>query len=307
MSEPNVESAGSDGLVSVVTAGGGPGALLRNAREAQGLSIAALAVALKVPVKKLEALESDRFDLLPDTVFARAFALSVCRTLKLDPTNVMARLPQLQTLQIRTDESGLNATFKSNVGGLNGTRIMQILSPAVIVALGLVVAIVVVYFWPTKPMVEDAAMAGSNVLHEQVPTVSQTVASGGSEVTKPLSVEPVEPFKLTDSPALGASVANAATSTSPHVSGSSSPTMTLSPQSILTLQARGASWVEVTDAQGATQLRKTVSEGELIPISGVLPLSVVVGRANMVSVSVRGQAFDLAAVSKDNIARFEVK
>ncbi|UUZ68449.1 helix-turn-helix domain-containing protein [Polaromonas sp. P2-4] len=54
------------------------GTLLRDAREAAGLHIATLAVSLKVPVKKLEALEQDRFDLLPDLVFARwlpAFAV----------------------------------------------------------------------------------------------------------------------------------------------------------------------------------------------------------------------------------------
>ena len=34
------------------------GALLRQAREAAGLHIAALAVSLKVPVKKIEALEA---------------------------------------------------------------------------------------------------------------------------------------------------------------------------------------------------------------------------------------------------------
>ena len=53
------------------------GALLRQAREAAGLHVAALAVSLKVPVKKLEALESDRLDLLPDAVFARALASSM--------------------------------------------------------------------------------------------------------------------------------------------------------------------------------------------------------------------------------------
>ncbi|WP_457306933.1 helix-turn-helix domain-containing protein, partial [Polaromonas sp. P5_E6] len=36
------------------------GTLLREAREAAGIHIAALAVSLKVPVKKLEALELDR-------------------------------------------------------------------------------------------------------------------------------------------------------------------------------------------------------------------------------------------------------
>jgi cytoskeleton protein RodZ len=48
------------------------GALLRDAREAAGLHIAALAVALKVPVAKLEALEADNFSALPDMVFVRA-------------------------------------------------------------------------------------------------------------------------------------------------------------------------------------------------------------------------------------------
>ena len=46
------------------------GALLRQAREAAGLHVAALAVALKVPVRKLEALEDNRWDVLPDLVFA---------------------------------------------------------------------------------------------------------------------------------------------------------------------------------------------------------------------------------------------
>ena len=38
------------------------GALIRQAREEAGLHIASLAMALKVPVKRLEALEADRFD-----------------------------------------------------------------------------------------------------------------------------------------------------------------------------------------------------------------------------------------------------
>ena len=70
------------------------GALLKRAREASGLHIAALAVSLKVPVKKLEALEQDRLDLLPDAMFARALASSVGRSLKLDPAPILERLPQ---------------------------------------------------------------------------------------------------------------------------------------------------------------------------------------------------------------------
>ena len=41
-------------------------------------------------MRKLEALEDDRYDQLPDAVFARALASSVCRTLKVDPQPVLA-------------------------------------------------------------------------------------------------------------------------------------------------------------------------------------------------------------------------
>jgi cytoskeleton protein RodZ len=51
------------------------GALLRQARERSGLHIGALSVSLKVPVQRLEALEADRYDLLPGPVFIRALAL----------------------------------------------------------------------------------------------------------------------------------------------------------------------------------------------------------------------------------------
>jgi cytoskeleton protein RodZ len=45
----------------------------------------------------------------------------------------------------------------------------------------------------------------------------------------------------------------------------------------------------------------------LLGASGNLPLSVVLGRADAVQVQVRGQAFDVKALAKDNVARFEVK
>ena len=89
------------------------GTLLRQAREASGLHIGALSVSLKVPVKKLEALEADQYDLLPDAVFARALAASVCRTLKVDPGPVLSRLPgqvmpRLQLESSTTDRANLH-------------------------------------------------------------------------------------------------------------------------------------------------------------------------------------------------------
>ena len=79
----------ASGLAPAGEATPSAGTLLRQAREDSGLHVATLAAALKVPVRKLEALEADRFDLLPDAVFVRALAASVCRNLKLDPAAVL--------------------------------------------------------------------------------------------------------------------------------------------------------------------------------------------------------------------------
>jgi cytoskeleton protein RodZ len=76
---------------------------------------------------------------------------------------------------------------------------------------------------------------------------------------------------------------------------------------IVVFKARGTSWVEVVDANGVVQVRKTMTDGTVVGASGVMPLAVVVGRADAIEVQVRGLAFDLTSVAKDNVARFEVK
>ena len=68
----------------------GAGQLLRQYREGAGLHIVALSSALKVARAKLEALEADRLDDLPDVVFARALAMSCCRYLGKDAEPVLA-------------------------------------------------------------------------------------------------------------------------------------------------------------------------------------------------------------------------
>ncbi|HQR85836.1 MAG: hypothetical protein B7Y59_00610 [Burkholderiales bacterium 35-55-47] len=69
------------------------GALLRQLREDAGFKLDVLAQALRVSPAKLEALETDRLDDLPDAMFARALTLAVCRQLKTDAAPVLALLP----------------------------------------------------------------------------------------------------------------------------------------------------------------------------------------------------------------------
>jgi len=88
------------------------GRLLREARERQGLHIAALAASIKVTQKKLELLEADRFDALPDATFTRALAQTVCRVLKIDSAAVLGLLPPPAGYRLEQVGEGLNAPFR---------------------------------------------------------------------------------------------------------------------------------------------------------------------------------------------------
>jgi cytoskeleton protein RodZ len=65
--------------------------------------------------------------------------------------------------------------------------------------------------------------------------------------------------------------------------------------------------VQVRDAAGKVVQERTLQAGESLPVAGTPPLAVVLGRADAVEVFVRGQPFAPPAVSKGNVARFEVK
>ena len=141
------------------------GSLLRQAREAVGLHIAAVAVSLKVPVKKLEALEADRLDLLPDAVFVRALAASVCRTLKIDAAQVLALLPETGKPRLDYHQTGINSPFRSPSDGPGPSLWAQVSRPAVLAGLLLMLGTLVLIFLPT---VQQPYTMGQPVLEPPV-------------------------------------------------------------------------------------------------------------------------------------------
>jgi cytoskeleton protein RodZ len=75
----------------------------------------------------------------------------------------------------------------------------------------------------------------------------------------------------------------------------------------LSFSVTADSWIKVTDAGGAVVLSRLVRGGESVTTGGLLPLAVVVGKADSTKVMVQGRPFDLVPHTRDNVARFEVK
>jgi cytoskeleton protein RodZ len=271
------------------------GALIRRAREASGLHIAALAVSLKVPVKRLEALEADRFDLLPDAVFVRALANSVCRKLKLDPAPILQLLPNQSPSRFNQQTDGLRVSKGATISSRGKPLFGALSRPAMIGGLVLVVGALALALLP--PL--DFSWTSSKT------------SESDPVLTQPLPVMAVEPSS-SDSVASPSGPGSEVVNSSPAVSGLVVPAASVAaskvPASagIVVFKSSAESWVEVTDAKGNVLLSRKLSAGEEAGVSGALPLSAVVGRADVTLVQVRGQSFDLAPVSRGNVARFEV-
>lgn len=318
MSELLVASSAADtpGQGMSVTAG----ALLRDAREAAGLHIAALAVALKVPVAKLEALEADNFSALPDMVFVRALASSVCRTLKIDPQAVLALLPQGEGPRLSAGDVGLNAPVKGFAGRSSAAPFKGAGSRSFVWAVGLLlIGAALMMFLPRGLDADLSAllkqpetttkipMPTGNVAQEisvavgaeqRVPSAAPAPAAAAGVGVELPAGESIKPAGIASHPIVLPSVEASAPSSAPAADA---------PSGVLAFKARSESWIQVRDAAGALVLQRNLAPNELVSVSGVLPLVVVIGRADATEVFVRGKPYDIGPVSRENVARFEVK
>lgn len=285
-------------------AGRGPGTeqasagrLVARLREDAGVHVAALAATLKVPVRKLEALEADRYEAFPDVVFLRALASSVCRVLKVDPAPVLALLPHAVPRKL-AEPSGTQASFRgAGVGVLAEKSRPRVVGPVV---LALLLAALVVVFWPRGD--RDAERSSS----ESPPAAAAAVPADGDAAPQAGAVPVGEPAPAVQAPAREAD-APVPEKVVPESGALAPAARAPDPQSALVIQARQQTWVQVRDGRGTVLVQKNLEAGERFAAADAAPWFVVIGRADAADVTVRGEPMDLAAIARSNVARFEVK
>lgn len=271
------------------------GRLLRRAREAQGLQIDALAAALKVSARKIELLEADRFDELPDATFTRALAQTLCRSLKLDAAAVLALLPPAAGHRIEQMSEGLNAPFRDRSPQLDAIAWGPLLKAAWAPVLFLVLA-ALLWRLPEGSLQAGLSSAGEffRAQSRSVPATGEEVAAAAataaSDAASDAATGAVETVFSAPPAATGASAAAVASAAGP-----------------LELRASAESWIEVKDARDRVLLSRSLQPGEAVTLDGALPMRVKIGNAAVTEVRFRGEAVDIAPSTSENIARLELK
>jgi len=313
---PETETAEREGVSA--------GEMLRTARENAGLHVAALAVAIKIPVKKLEALEADQLHLTHDLVFTRALASSVCRSLKIDAKPILSALPQTAVRELHVDDKGINAPFSATGAGHSKSLGDFVAQPRFLLVFALCVGALLIaisgWWGQTDLGTASVATPAEDVAVPQmmapvvIPAASSSdpgVTHVGGNTSEPTAPAHLEPAMVVAAPhaALQATPA-VSTPLAPNALKPVNPPMPTAPGTdlVMSFKAKQQSvWVEVVDAKGEVRLRRNVGAGERVECGGVLPLQVVVGRADSVEVEVRGKPMNVASFAKDNVARFEVQ
>ncbi len=297
--------------------------MLREARLSAGIDIASLARLTKVPAAKIEALEGDRFEVLPGVAFTRGLALAVARSLKIDADPILARLPKSAGDSLDDVSRGLNAPFRAGTGLLAELDLNLLKKPIIWGPVAFLAAGVAVWLMPIAPFGRDASE-----LLQGLPAISAPAAPG-TPITAPgtstgtSTGTTVGPTGAPERPPLPAANGGDATVRAPGfaVDQPSVEIVHAVPPAIpgavgidvgdgnrpLQLRAGAASWVEVRDARGSLLLSRTLQPGETISLAGALPLRAVVGNAADTTAIVHGRDFNIAAFTQGNVARFEVR
>lgn len=267
------------------------GQQLRGARMKAGLSLETLSARLKISVLRLQAFENDQFEQGPNLPIGRAMVASVARFLGLDAQALLSQLPQ-------ASPQAPFAAMQELAGGLDKETRLRVrgddrgpASPVWWVALALLALAGLVYFYPYfSPWIFRSLPVPVQELAAPAATASWPVAQNAAT---PSTLSPEAPPSMPDALAPPAA---------PDRSASAAKSL----QPLLLFTARGSTWIEVTDSRGNVLLRRTLGASETAEVDGVLPLSVVVGRADHTEVRFRGVAFPLDTYAQDNVARFKV-
>jgi len=271
-------------------------------REAAGVDVGLLSSAMKVSRQKLEALEGDRLDELPNVTFARALASAICRAFGVDPAPVLERMP-VAVPDLRVPDGQFNQRFRGAeeqpapmVGGGVSKLLLFIIAVLVIGAAAL-------WLLPTLPIQlgappPEAAAAPDEAAREQGAgfVTEQAAAQAPANAASAAEPEAAQPVAAASSPAQAQPKEQDQAQAQIQSDGD-----------VLGFAASGETWVSVSDAAGKKLIDRLLAAGQTLAVSGDLPLTVVVGRKDAVEVTVRGQPFDIKTLSPSSVARFKVE
>jgi cytoskeleton protein RodZ len=281
------------------------GQVLRDAREAQGMTQEDAAARLRLMQRQIVAMEADEFESLGQAVFARGFVRNYARLLGLKPEVLLAHM------------EGAPAEPAAVSYVVPPQPRSWLSSPwLVLLLLGLLVVVAVpvaLYWWLNEGEDELISRVPSAV---QVDPVPLPVPAHAAEVAAPVAEpEPVPPAAPeTSAPPAATPLAPAAPEPVPAApaNGPGEAAAPAAPRvpavnGVLHLEFGGEAWVEIRDASGRMLHRQLNPAGSSVNIPGRPPFDLVIGNAAQARMTYNGRPIDLKPFIGVTVARFTLE
>lgn len=267
--EPGGDEAPQDRPVEL------PGAILRAAREAAGISVEAVADSLHLHAAQIEALENDDASRFSAPIFYHGFLRNYARLLGLDPEPLLAAVRTVEPAEppsLTSEHTGAARARRRRVAAdFAGSGLIVIL---VLLGLGLV--------WlltrGSDPAVEEVA--------GHVPAAPAMAPAGDAPSGDPDAAPDAEPQA-------GAPVAAA-------------PPAPPAAEDEIVLRFSGRSWVEISDARGRRLAVRMGEEGETLRVRGEPPFDILLGNAPNVTLDYNGTPYTDIPANRQNVASFRL-
>ena len=282
------------------------GQRLRAAREVRGWSCADVAARLHLPIQIVQTLEADRFDAIGHRIYLRGYLANYVRLLDLPTVLVETALQQhLEPPPLTTSGTISHSRYlfqRYSVSALYLILTGVIIVPAVLLAMraGLEPQITELTSLDAPNAVATSDPGKSNVQSAaSTPAAnspSETVAPAAGSNTGPAAADSPLIASMAPFPALAHKDSEAA-QPAPSASGSGAHTLRIS--------LKDASWVEVTSANGEKLAYGLLPAGTDRTISSDSELEVRIGNSAGAQIELDGQAQDLTAYRRSNVARFK--
>lgn len=247
------------------------GPWLRRQREMREITLREISDASKISIRYLQALEDERFDLLPAMVFAKGFLRQYARYVGLDPDEVVNRF----LVALQGDEGVEDAEAEeeppARLAVFEGTwKYVVLIVAATILLLGLVFLI---------PHFLERGEGGPDGIEP---------APGAAPAT--VEEPPDQEATSDEAPAQGPAAAADAAGAADH-----QPAQPVAPAPLrVTLDFREDCWVEAT-VDGERRVSEMRVQGESLQLQAREQVELRLGNAGVVDVEVNGRPYPLGA------------
>lgn len=275
------------------------GQVLRDAREAQGMTLEKAAARLRLMQRQIVAMEADEFESLGQPVFARGFVRNYSRMLGLEPEALLARMEGAPA-----EPAVVSYAAPSQPRSWLSSPWLVLLLLGVLVVVTMPVAL---YWWLNEGEDEQVSRVqpAERVVPIPLPLAGPVVqpAEAATPVAEPEPVPPAAP----EMPAIPAPASPAAPAAGPGAASVPAAPTPPALSGVLNLVLGAEAWVEIKDASGRMLHRQLNPAGSSVSARGQPPFDLVIGNAAQARMTYNGRSIDLTPFIGTTVARFTLE